>query len=203
MKRKFAVIMSAALAAGSTMPVMAESETAFTPSTYVGEFSLTADGESMLFSVTAEQFAEDGVSVSANVTLPASVTGEEADTVYGLNDVLRVVSGDLYINVAEIASTYGELLGSDISSMLPMFGIDQDWVEIPAIDFAAVETEAETDFDVDSMMNDLTALAENFDIQTAEDGSTTITFDGPAIVNTVKAVENVVDNAMSVLLSQV
>ena len=55
MKRKFAVIMSAALAAGSTMPVMAESETAFTPSTYVGEFSLTADGESMLFSVTAEQ----------------------------------------------------------------------------------------------------------------------------------------------------
>ena len=33
MKRKFAVIMSAALAAGSTMPVMAESETAFTPST--------------------------------------------------------------------------------------------------------------------------------------------------------------------------
>lgn len=58
MKRKFAVIMSAALAAGSTMPVMAESETAFTPSTYVGEFSLTADGESMLFSVTAEQFAE-------------------------------------------------------------------------------------------------------------------------------------------------
>ena len=61
MKRKFAVIMSAALAAGSTMPVMAESETAFTPSTYVGEFSLTADGESMLFSVTAEQFAEDGV----------------------------------------------------------------------------------------------------------------------------------------------
>lgn len=70
MKRKFAVIMSAALAAGSTMPVMAESETAFTPSTYVGEFSLTADGESMLFSVTAEQFAEDGVSVSANVTLP-------------------------------------------------------------------------------------------------------------------------------------
>ena len=203
MKRKFAVIMSAALAAGSTMPVMAESETAFTPSTYVGEFSLTADGESMLFSVTAEQFAEDGVSVSANVTLPASVTGEEADTVYGLNDVLRVVSGDLYINVAEIASTYGELLGSDISSMLPMFGIDQDWVEIPAIDFAALETEAETDFDVDSMMNDFTALAENFDIQTAEDGSTTITFDGPAIVNTVKAVENVVDNAMSVLLSQV
>ena len=149
MKRKFAVIMSAALAAGSTMPVMAESETAFTPSTYVGEFSLTADGESMLFSITAEQFAEDGVSVSANVTLPPSVTGEEADTVYGLNDVLRVVSGDLYINVAEIASTYGELLGSDISSMLPMFGIDQDWVEIPAIDFAAVETEAETDFDVD------------------------------------------------------
>ena len=203
MKRKFAVIMSAALAAGSTMPVMAESETAFTPSTYVGEFSLTADGESMLFSVTAEQFAEDGVSVSANVTLPPSVTGEEADTVYGLNDVLRVVSGDLYINVAEIASTYGELLGSDISSMLPMFGIEQDWVEIPAIDFAAVETEAETDFDVDSMMNDFTALAENFDIQTAEDGSTTITFDGPAIVNTVKAVENVVDNAMSVLLSQV
>ena len=203
MKRKFAVIMSAALAAGSTMPVMAESETAFTPSTYVGEFSLTADGESMLFSITAEQFAEDGVSVSANVTLPPSVTGEEADTVYGLNDVLRVVSGDLYINVAEIASTYGELLGSDISSMLPMFGIDQDWVEIPAIDFAAVETEAETDFDVDSMMNDFTALAENFDIQTAEDGSTTITFDGPAIVNTVKAVENVVDNAMSVLLSQV
>ena len=196
MKRKFAVIMSAALAAGSTMPVMAESETAFTPSTYVGEFSLTADGESMLFSITAEQFAEDGVSVSANVTLPPSVTGEEADTVYGLNDVLRVVSGDLYINVAEIASTYGELLGSDISSMLPMF-------EIPAIDFAAVETEAETDFDVDSMMNDFTALAENFDIQTAEDGSTTITFDGPAIVNTVKAVENVVDNAMSVLLSQV
>ena len=53
------------------------------------------------------------------------------------------------------------------------------------------------------MMNDFTALAENFDIQTAEDGSTTITFDGPAIVNTVKAVENVVDNAMSVLLSQV
>ena len=149
MKRKFAVIMSAALAAGSTMPVMAESETAFTPSTYVGEFSLTAEGESMIFSVTAEQFAEDGVSVSANVTLPASVTGEEADTVYGLNDVLRVVSGDLYINVAEIASTYGELLGSDISSMLPMFGIDQDWVEIPAIDFAALETEAETEEDID------------------------------------------------------
>ena len=203
MKRKFAVIMSAALAAGSTMPVMAESETTFIPSTYVGEFSLTAEGESMIFSVIAEQFAEDGVSVSANVTLPASVTGEETDTVYGLNDVLRIVSGDLYINVAEIASTYGELSGSDISSMLSMFGIDQDWVEIPAMDFAAVETEAETDFDVDSMMNEFTALAENFDIQTAEDGSTTITFDGPAIVNTVKAVENVVDNAMAVLLSQI
>ena len=203
MKRKFAVIMSAALAAGSTMPVMAESETTFAPSTYVGEFSLTAEGESMIFSVIAEQFAEDGVSVSANVTLPTSVTGEETDTVYGLNDVLRIVSGDLYINVAEIASTYGELSGSDISSMLPMFGINQDWVEIPAMDFAAVETEAETDFDVDSMMNELTALAENFDIQTAEDGSATITFDGPAIVNTVKAVENVVDNAMTVLLSQI
>lgn len=203
MKRKFAVIMSAALAAGSTMPVMAESETTFIASTYVGEFSLTAEGESMIFSVIAEQFAEDGVSVSANVTLPASVTGEETDTVYGLNDVLRIVSGDLYINVAEIASTYGELSGSDISSMLSMFGIDQDWVEIPAMDFAAVETEAETDFDVDSMMNEFTALAENFDIQTAEDGSTTITFDGPAIVNTVKAVENVVDNAMAVLLSQI
>lgn len=183
MKRKFAVIMSAALAAGSTMPVMAESETAFTPSTYVGEFSLTADGESMLFSVTAEQFAEDGVSVSANVTLPASVTGEEADTVYGLNDVLRVVSGDLYINVAEIASTYGELLGSDISSMLPMFGIDQDWVEIPAIDFAAAEgvNMASPDVSVEDakgmivdMMNSLVEeMVSSFDVTPlqTEDGS--------------------------------
>ena len=77
------------------------------------------------FSVTAEQFAEDGVSVSANVTLPPSVTGEEADTVYG-STMYCVVSGDLYINVAEIASTYGELLFPDISSISPMFGIDQD-----------------------------------------------------------------------------
>ena len=84
MKKKICGNYECGVGCGSTMPVMAESETAFTPSTYVGEFSLTADGESMLFSVTAEQFAEDGVSVSANVTLPPSVTGEEADTVYGL-----------------------------------------------------------------------------------------------------------------------
>ena len=56
MKRGFAVAMSAVLAAGSTVPVFAESETAFTPSTYVGEFSVTADGESMLFSVNPLRF---------------------------------------------------------------------------------------------------------------------------------------------------
>ena len=59
MKRKFAVAMSAVLAATSTMPVFAEEETAFAPATYVGEFVVTADGESMIFSVKAEQFAED------------------------------------------------------------------------------------------------------------------------------------------------
>ena len=115
MKKGFAVAMSAVLAAGSTMPAFAESETAFTPSTYVGEFSVTTEGESMLFSIKAEQFAEDGVSLSASVTLPASVTGEAEDTVYGLDDVLRVVSGDLYINVAEVCSVYEELSGSSIS----------------------------------------------------------------------------------------
>ncbi len=203
MKRRFAVAMSAVLAASSAMPVMAESETAteFAPTTYVGEFSVTSDGESMLFSVKAEQFAEDGVSLSASVTLPASVTGEAEDAEYGLNDVLRIVSGDLYINVAEICSVYESLSGSSISSILGMVGIDQDWVEIPAVDFAAVQTEAESDFSVDSLTNDLTALMNNFDVQTAEDGSTTVSFDGPAVVASVQTVENLWDTLAAQVLS--
>ncbi len=197
MKRGFAVAMSAVLAAGSTVPVLAESETAFTPATYVGEFSVTADGESMLFSVKAEQFAEEGVSLSASVTLPASVTGETEDTVYGLDDVLRVVSGDLYINVAEVCSVYEELSGSSLSSLLSLVGIDQDWVEIPAVDIE----EAESEFNVDSLTNDLTALMDNFNIETAEDGSTTVTFDGPAVVAAVQGVENVWNTVSAGLLS--
>ena len=195
MKRKFAVAMSAVLAATSTMPAMAESETAteFAPTTYVGEFSVTADGESMLFSLKAEQFAEDGVSLSASVTLPASVTGEAEDTTYGLNDVLRIVSGDLYINLAEVCSVYESLSGSSISSILDMVGIDQDWVEIPAVDVEAAQTEAASEFSVDSLTNDLTALMDNFDVQTAEDGSTTVNFDGPAVVAAVQSVENLWD----------
>lgn len=201
MKRGFAVAMSAVLAAGSTVPVFAESETAFTPSTYVGEFSVTADGESMLFSVKAEQFAEDGVSLSASVTLPASVTGETEDTVYGLDDVLRVVSGDVYINVAEVCSVYEELSGSSLSSFLSLVGIDQDWVEIPAVDIEEAQTEAESEFNVDALTNDLTALANNFNTETAEDGSTTVTFDGPAVVAAVQGVENLWDTICSELLS--
>ena len=201
MKKGFAVAMSAVLAAGSTMPAFAESETAFTPSTYVGEFSVTTEGESMLFSIKAEQFAEDGVSLSASVTLPASVTGEAEDTVYGLDDVLRVVSGDLYINVAEVCSVYEELSGSSISSLLSLVGIDQDWVEIPAVDIQAAETEVDSEFDEDSLTNELTALMENFNIETAEDGSTTVTFDGPAVVAAVQAVENMYDTVMAEMVS--
>ncbi len=201
MKKGFAVAMSAVLAAGSTMPAFAESETAFTPSTYVGEFSVTTEGESMLFSIKAEQFAEDGVSLSASVTLPASVTGETEDTVYGLDDVLRVVSGDLYINVAEVCSVYEELSGSSISSLLSLVGIDQDWIEIPAVDIQAAETEVDSEFNVDSLTDDLTALMENFNVETAEDGSTTVTFDGPAVVAAVQAVENMYDTVMAELVS--
>ncbi len=201
MKKGFAVAMSAVLAAGSTMPAFAESETAFTPSTYVGEFSVTTEGESMLFSIKAEQFAEDGVSLSASVTLPASVTGEAEDTVYGLDDVLRVVSGDLYINVAEVCSVYEELSGSSISSLLSLVGIDQDWVEIPAVDIQAAESDVESEFNADSLTNDLTALMENFNVETAEDGSTTVTFDGPAVVAAVQAVENMYDTVMAELVS--
>lgn len=203
MKRRFAVAMSAVLAASGTMPVMAESETAteFAPTTYVGEFSVTSDGESMLFSVKAEQFAEDGVSLSASVTLPASITGEAEDATYGLEDVLRIVSGDLYINVSEICSVYESLSGSSISSILGMVGIDQDWVEIPAVDFEAAQTEVESDFSVDSLTNDLTALMNNFDVQTAEDGSTTINFDGPAVVASVQTVENLWDTFAAQILS--
>ena len=201
MKKGFAVAMSAVLAAGSTMPAFAESETAFTPSTYVGEFSVTTEGESMLFSIKAEQFAEDGVSLSASATLPASVTGETEDTVYGLDDVLRVVSGDVYINVAEVCNVYEELSGSSISSLLSLVGIDQNWVEIPAVDIQAAESEADSEFDVDSLTNDLTALMENFNVETAEDGSTTITFDGPAVVATVQAVENMYDTVMAEMVS--
>lgn len=201
MKKGFAVAMSAVLAAGSTMPAFAESETAFTPSTYVGEFSVTTEGESMLFSIKAEQFAEDGVSLSASVTLPASVTGEAEDTVYGLDDVLRVVSGDLYINVAEVCSVYEELSGSSISSLLSLVGIDQDWVEIPAVDIQAAESDVESEFNADSLTNDLTALMEKFNVETAEDGSTTVTFDGPAVVAAVQAVENMYDTVMAELVS--
>jgi hypothetical protein len=201
MKKGFAVAMSAVLAAGSTMPAFAESETAFTPSTYVGEFSVTTEGESMLFSIKAEQFAEDGVSLSASVTLPASVTGEAEDTVYGLDDVLRVVSGDLYINVAEVCSVYEELSGSSISSLLSLVGIDQDWVEIPAVDIQAAESDVESEFNADSLTNDLTALMENFNVETAEDGSTTVTFDGLAVVAAVQAVENMYDTVMAELVS--
>ena len=203
MKRRFAVAMSAVLAASSTMPVMAESETAteFAPTTYVGEFSVTSDGESMLFSVKAEQFAEDGVSLSASVTLPASVTGEAEDATYGLEDVLRIVSGDLYINVSEICNVYESLSGSSISSILGMVGIDQDWVEIPAVDIEAAQTEVESDFSVDSLTNDLTALMNNFDVQTAEDGSTTVNFDGPAVVASVQTVENLWDTFAAQILS--
>lgn len=203
MKRGFAVAMSAVLAAGSTVPVFAESETAFTPSTYVGEFSVTSEGESMLFSIKAEQFAEDGVSLSASVTLPASVTGDTQDTVYGLDDVLRVVSGDLYINVAEICSVYEELSGSSISSLLSVVGVDQDWVEIPAVDIQAAESEAESEFSVESLTNDLTAVMNNFSTETAEDGSTTITFDGPAVVAAVQTAENLWDTIRSELLSSI
>ena len=201
MKKGFAVAMSAVLAAGSTMPAFAESETAFTPSTYVCEFSVTTEGESMLFSIKAEEFAEDGVSLSASVTLPASVTGETEDTVYGLDDVLRVVSGDIYINVAEVCSVYEELSGSSISSLLSLVGIDQDWVEIPAVDIQAAETEVDSEFDEDSLTNELTALMENFNIETAEDGSTTVTFDGSAVVAAVQAVENMYDTVMAEMVS--
>ncbi len=203
MKKGFAVAMSAVLAAGSSVSVFAESETAFTPSTYVGEFSVTAEGESMLFSIKAEQFAEDGVSLSASVTLPASVTGEAEDTVYGLNDVLRIVSGDIYINVAEVCDVYEELSGSPISSILSVVGIDKDWIEIPAVDIQAAEEEAESEFDVDSLTNDLTSLIEKFNVETTDDGSTTITFDGSAIVAVAQTAENLWDTVSEELLSSV
>ena len=201
MKKGFAVAMSAVLAAGSTVPAFAESETAFTPSTYVGEFSVTTEGESMLFSIKSEQFAEDGLSLSASVTLPASVTGDTQDTVYGLDDVIRIVSDDLYINVAEICSVYEELSGSSISSLLSLVGIDQDWVEIPVIEIEAAEDEIDSEFNVDSLTNDLTALMENFNVETAEDGSTTVTFDGPAVVAAVQATESMFDTVMAELIS--
>lgn len=200
MKRKFAVAMSAVLAAGSTMPVFAEEETAFAPATYVGEFAVTADGESMVFSVKAEQFAEDSASISAAVTLPGSVLGTEEAVVYGLDDVLRVVSGDLYINVAEISGLYEELTGTSLSSVLSLVGVDQDWVEIPALDIQAAEEAAEDEFNTDSIEAELTALMENFNVESTEEG-TTVTFDGPAVVAAVQAFENMYDTMAAEMLN--
>ena len=202
MKKIFAAAMSAALAAGSCFPVMAESETAFQPSTVVGEFSVTADGEAMVLSVSAEQASEDFVSLSAAVTLPASVTGAEEASVLELNDVVRVISGDIYINVEEISSLYEELTGASFSSVLGLVGIDQAWVEIPALELPETEEEVEESlpFDTDALMTDYMAMMECFDIQSAEDGTTTISFDGPALVQAVSYAENILDSVSAGML---
>lgn len=197
MKKLLAAAISAALTAGSCLPVLAESETVFEPSTVVGELSVTAEGETMSFTITAEEPKEDFVSFSASVTLPASMMGTEEPYVIGVNDVARVISGDLYINVDEIMGVYAELTGdtSTLVSLAAMVGISQSWVEIPALDMTAVEveTEVETELDPDEILTQLEELAASFDVQTTDEG-VTVTFDGADVVAVWQLLESISDS---------
>lgn len=194
MKKGFAIAMSAVLAATSSLPVMAESEEVFSPVTYAGEFAITSQEETLTLSISAAQPAEDFLSFSAAVTVPASLMGTEEDVVYGLDDVVRIIAGDTYINVTEVMSLYEELTGASMSYLLPFVGINQDWIEIPALEFVMddviAEAEEESEAEDEIVMNELLALMDYITIEEAEDGTTTISFDGEAVVAAVEAFEN-------------
>lgn len=194
MKKKLAAAMSAVMVAGSAMPILAEENT-FAPSTVTGEFTVTSEGETLVISLTAEAYAEDSASISAAMTIPASVSGTEEDMTISLNDVIRLISGDLYVNAAELCNAYEELTGLSVSTYLSMFGVTEDWVEVPALEMMVSETETdETElFDSDLFTNSMAAIAGNFNVETTDD-ATVISFNGDNLVAAVKEVENLYDS---------
>lgn len=194
MKRKLAAAMSAVMVAGSAMPILAEENT-FTPSTVTGEFTVTSEGETLVISVTAEEYAENSASISAAMTIPASLSGTEEDMTISLDDVVRLIAGDLYVNAAELCNACEELTGLSVSTYLSMFGVTEDWVEIPALEVMASEAENdETELlDSDLFTNSLAAIVSNFNVETTDD-ATVISFNGDNLVAAVQEIENLYDS---------
>ena len=98
----------------------------------------TSDGETGSVTAAIAKSEEGDRKVSVNVTLPASVAGEE--TLYTIPDIVRVVDGNTYINMETVTASVQEMSGGmDLSGVLELVGIREPWIVIPALEIPTEE----------------------------------------------------------------
>lgn len=152
--------------------------------------TVTADGETLSASLTALNSESGDTSLSGSVTLPASVAGEE--TTVSLDDVLRVVSGDTYLNVDAVLDLYQQLSGdASLTSLATMVGIDQPWLVIPKLDIPESET---TEPEIsEELTTALVSAISSFEMEETET-SLSVSFDGDDLVVLMQNLEDLYKN---------
>ena len=166
MRRSMAAMMSSILALSPATMSFADEATE-APVTYGNliSVSLTQGGEALTADITSVYNESGDASISVSVALPASMMGTEEPVEYGFDDVLRVCSDVVYLNVDEVVSLYQDLTGDDsITDVLSMVGITESWLAIPTTSSSG---NSESD---DAIVNALTDSLTSLETVTTDTG---------------------------------
>ncbi len=193
MKKWTAAALSAAMVIGSVpaAAVAEDTELVTATATEIG-FLISGPNDESLEAMIAAVNGEDGtVSISAGVSVSAELAETEEPLEFILEDLIRFSDGTTYVNVELVLGLYQELAGDASLTMLAtMAGIDQPWLEIPALEVEDTETVLpEISEALETAFMDSFAP---FEMEEMEDG-TMITFDGTDVVSVVKSLKALAD----------
>ncbi len=196
MKKWTAAALSAVMVIGS-LPVAAAAEVAedtsfvTTTATQIGLTMYGENDEYMEAAIMAVNGEDGSVSLSAGFTMSEVLAGTEEPIEFILEDIARFADGTTYINAEMILDMYQEMTGDTSMTMLAaMAGINQPWIEIPALEVNSEEIE------IPEISEELyTALLDSissFEIIEEEDWID-ISFDGNAVISMVKSLKATAD----------
>ena len=191
MKKFIAAALSASMIAGMLSGAVSAQETGADVFSSVGTFSGSETaiqfrvtdpyGGEISASLTIQKSESGDVSVSGSAVLPADEEeGTEEQTV-SLDDLVRVVAGDMYLNVDAVMDLYQEMTGdASLISLAAMVGITEPWIVIPKLDIpedAAAQVPAVSE----EMAAALQACFEPFEITETQTGAV-MSFDRDSMI---------------------
>lgn len=162
LKTTAAAMMSGILAMSPAGAIFADEtqEADVTARGSVISIGITQGGEELTADFTAVYSENGDASFSASLVFPASMMGTEEPVVYGVDDILRVCDGDVYLNVDEALKLYQDFTSEDdsdsISSLLSVFGITESWLLIPTV--SSGSDGAESDPVLDAIFDSMDSL---------------------------------------------
>lgn len=184
MRRSVAAMMSGILALSPATMSFADEATE-APVTYGNliSVSLTQGGEALTADITSVYNESGDTSISISVALPASLMGTEEPVEYGFDDVLRVCSDVVYLNVDEVVSLYQDLVGDDsITDILSAVGITESWLAVPTT--SSTGTSESDDAIANALTDSLTSLE-----ATTTDTGVQITINDDALLTIAQSID--------------